>query len=219
MRCWLFLLLLCSLSASPLAREKLPAVALSGVLGSKVILNIDGQRHILADGDSVAGNIRLISHDHESAQIKVGDQTITIKLGAAPVASSYRERAAGQSVKIYKDNYGMYRTVGLINGRVTNFLVDTGATTIAMSTRKAKSLGIDFIKLSKGKKFPVGTANGTAYAYGVTLDSVSVGGIEAKFVRAAIIEGNATDDILLGMSYLSRINVSQEQGVMNFTTK
>ena len=83
----------------------------------------------------------------------------------------------------------------------------------------AKSLGIDFLKLSKGKRYPVGTANGTAYAYGVVLDSVSIGGIEEKFVRASIIEGDATNDILLGMSYLGRLNVAQQQGTMILQAK
>ena len=123
---------------------------------------------------------------------------LVVELGAAPVRSNYQAQEASKEVKVFQDRYGMYRTVGLINGRVANFLVDTGASTIAMSTRKAKSLGIDFIKLSKGKRLPVGTANGTAYAYPVILDTVSVGGIEAKFIRASIIEGDATDEILFG---------------------
>jgi len=210
----LVLLLVVTLPLSAAERQKLPAVALSGVLGSKVILEVDGQRHVLADGDVTAEGVTLISHDHEQAQVKMKGKVYRIKLGAAPVGSSYRERAATKEYKVYKDNYGMYRTVGLINGRVAKFLVDTGATTIAMSTGAAKSLGIDFIKLSKGKRHAVGTANGTAYAYGIVLDSVSVGGIEAKFVRASIIEGDATSDILLGMSYLSRLNVAQQQGTM-----
>lgn len=213
------LLLALLLPLSGLAREKLPAVALSGVLGSKVILEIDGQRHTVTDGDVTAEGVTLLSHDHEQAQVKIKGKEYRIKLGAAPVGSTYAARAEAKEHKVYKDSYGMYRTVGLINGRVARFLVDTGATTIAMSTSAAKRLGIDFMRLSKGKRYPVGTANGIAYAYRVVLDSVSVGGIEAYFVEAAIIEGDATNDILLGMSYLSRLNVAQQQGTMILQAK
>lgn len=215
----LILILVITLPISAMAREKLPAVALSGVLGSKVILNVDGQRHALADGDVTPEGITLLSHDHEKAQVKIKGKTYQIKLGAAPVGSSYIEREASKEHKVYKDNYGMYHTVGLINGRTTKFLVDTGASSIAMSTRAAKRLGIDFIRLSKGQRRITNTANGQAYFYPVVLDSVSVGGIEAKFVQAAIIEGDATDSILLGMSYLGRLDISQQQGVMTFQAK
>lgn len=208
-----------AVSLSVGAREKLPAVALSGVLGSKVILEVDGQRHVLADGDVTEEGVTLLSHDHEKARIKIKGKRYQIKLGAGPVGSSYAARAAATEHNVYKDSYGMYRTVGLINGRTTKFLVDTGASSIAMSTRSAKKLGIDFIRLSKGQRRITNTANGQAYFYPVVLDSVSVGGIEAKFVQAAIIEGDATDSILLGMSYLGRLNISQQQGVMTFQTK
>lgn len=213
------LILMAILSFSTIAGERAPAVALSGVLGSKVILNIDGERRIIADGEETPEGVLLISHDHEKATVKVQGKELVVELGAAPVRSNYQAQEASKEVKVFQDRYGMYRTVGLINGRVANFLVDTGASTIAMSTRKAKSLGIDFIKLSKGKRLPVGTANGTAYAYPVILDTVSVGGIEAKFIRASIIEGDATDEILLGMSYLSRLNVAQQQGTLTLQAK
>ncbi len=214
--CWLLVLLLPLCVA---AREKLPAVALSGVLGSKVVLEVAGQRHILADGESSPEGVQLLTHNHEQATVKIARHTITLHLGAAPIRSSYVDREPGKTVKVYKDRHGMYRTVGSINGRVAEFLVDTGATTIAMSTRKASSLGIDFVKLSKGQRHPVSTANGLTYAYPVMLDSVSVGGIDAKFVRAMIIEGEATREILLGMSYLERLNVSQQQGTMLLQAK
>lgn len=213
------LLLTIALSVSAMAREKIPTVALSGVLGSKVILEVDGQRHMLAAGDVTPEGVRLISHDHEQAKVQINDKDYQIRLGAAPVGSSYVERGPATEHKVYKDRYGMYHTVGLINGRTTKFLVDTGATSIAMSTRAAKRLGIDFIRLSKGQRRITNTANGQAYFYPIVLDSVSVGGIEAKFVSAAVIEGDATDSILLGMSYLSRLNISQQQGVMTFQAK
>ena len=216
------LIILCLALSLPIlsqARERLPAVALSGVLGSKVILEVDGQRHIIADGEVTEEGVKLLNHNHEQAQIEIKGKVYKVVLGAAPLGSSYSARAAPQEHKVYKDKYGMYRTIGSINGRTSKFLVDTGATTIAMSTRMAKSLGIDFLKLSKGKRYPVGTANGTAYAYGVVLDSVSIGGIEEKFVRASIIEGDATNDILLGMSYLGRLNVAQQQGTMILQAK
>jgi aspartyl protease family protein len=96
---------------------------------------------------------------------------------------------------------GHYRAEALINNQKVDVLVDTGATGVAISQKIADKLGlksIDAIRTS--------TANGDSVSYMVRLESVKVGGVEAQNVSAMIVPG-LDGDVLLGMSYLSRMDV------------
>ena len=96
---------------------------------------------------------------------------------------------------------GHYRAEALINNESVDVLVDTGATGVAISQKIADKLelkSIDAVRTS--------TANGDVIGYMVRLDSVKVGGVEAKNVSATIAPG-LDGDVLLGMSYLGRMDV------------
>ena len=79
------------------------------------------------------------------------------------------------------------------------FLVDTGATSIAMNENEARRLGIDY--RVDGKPMVASTASGTSRGWRVTLDRVKIGGIELLGVEAAVIEGGYPTEALLGMSF------------------
>lgn len=103
---------------------------------------------------------------------------------------------------------GHYRTEALINGEKVNVLVDTGATGVAISQNIADQLNlksIDAIRTS--------TANGNSVGYMVRLESVKIGGVEALNVAAMIAPG-LDGDILLGMSFLGRMDVRLFKGEM-----
>ncbi|EDY86631.1 conserved hypothetical protein TIGR02281, putative [gamma proteobacterium HTCC5015] len=192
----------------------MPAVALTAVLGDKVMLSVDGKNHMLSDGERTPEGILLLSHDGERAQLQHDGESFQVRLGEGAVRASYKPKATGSELKVYRDRMGMFRTPGTINGQLVSFMVDTGATTVAMSAETASQLGIDFIQASGGRQVGVSTANGMARAWPVTLDRVAVGALEEHFVEALVIEGRAMDDVLLGMSFLGRLDVSQNQGVM-----
>ena len=97
---------------------------------------------------------------------------------------------------------------GYIDGYAVNFLVDTGASTIAMNYKQAKRLGIDY--LAKGRKNMAETASGIVTAYSVSLDRVSVGGIDLYNVEAMVLEGEQPSSILLGMSFLGQLDMQYE---------
>lgn len=103
---------------------------------------------------------------------------------------------------------GHYRAEALINGVKVNVLVDTGATGVAISQRVADQLG-----LQSRSAIRTATANGDSIAYMTRLDSVKLGGVEAHDV-AAIIAPGLDGDVLLGMSFLSRMDVRLYQGTM-----
>jgi aspartyl protease family protein len=96
---------------------------------------------------------------------------------------------------------GHYRAEAMINNQQVDVLVDTGATGVAISQKVA-----DQLKLKSVSAVRTSTANGDAIAYMVRLDSVQVGGVAAKNVAASIVPG-LDGDVLLGMSYLGRMDV------------
>lgn len=112
------------------------------------------------------------------------------------------------SVVLKRGLDGHYRAEALINGRKVNVLVDTGATGVAISQRLADELGLE-----RRSAIRTVTANGETVAYTTRLDSVQLGGIEAKNV-AAIIAPGLGGDALLGMSFLARMDVRLYQGTM-----
>jgi aspartyl protease family protein len=115
----------------------------------------------------------------------------------------YSEEGA-REVVLQRNKFGHYVTSGQINGRPVTFILDTGATGVAIPEPIADRLG-----LKRGQAFRTETANGATTSYAVSLDQVSVGGIELRDVRAAITPGLRTDEVLLGMSFLKHIEFTQ----------
>ncbi len=97
-----------------------------------------------------------------------------------------------------------------VNGQPLNMMVDTGASTIALSYRDAERVGIDVDRLRFVQ--PVRTANGIAMAAPITLSDVSVGGIARQDVRAGVLERGKLAESLLGMSYLGSLSSLQMTG-------
>ena len=109
-----------------------------------------------------------------------------------------------REVVLQRNKFGHYVTSGEINGQPVTFILDTGATGVAVPSAVAKRLG-----LRRGQAYRTQTANGTAVSYAARLDRVSVGGIELKDVLAGITPGLQTEEILLGMSFLKYIEFTQ----------
>lgn len=103
---------------------------------------------------------------------------------------------------------GHYRAEALINGLKVNVLVDTGATGVAISQAVANRLNLKSISAIR-----TATANGDSVGYLVRLKSVKLGGIEARNVSATIAPG-LQGDVLLGMSFLGRMDVRLYKGEM-----
>jgi len=103
---------------------------------------------------------------------------------------------------------GHYRAEALINEQKVNVLVDTGATGVAISQAVA-----DRLQLKSVSAIRTATANGDAVGYLVRLESVKLGGIEANNVSASIAPG-LQGDVLLGMSFLGRMDVRLYKGEM-----
>ncbi len=110
---------------------------------------------------------------------------------------------------------GQFTAETLVNGVHVRMLADTGATVVALTTSDAQRVGIDLEWLEFDR--PIRTANGTAFAAGVTLDNLSVGGIEIRDVSAIVVGPGLLDTSLLGMSFLgaiSRFEIKGDQMVL-----
>lgn len=204
-----------SLLILPAVSGAVDSVRVKGLFPDKAMVEIDGSTRVLKVGKTSPEGVTLISADSREAVIEVDGerQTYTLdnQIGGAFTAPEKTE------VRIPRDIAGNYTTVGSINGRTVNMLVDTGASTVAMSETEAKRLGIPY--WLKGEKAGVQTASGFAKAYAVILDEVRVGGIALQKVRAYVVEGNSPTKVLLGMSFLNRVEMENVGNLMVLRSK
>ena len=113
-----------------------------------------------------------------------------------------------KTVVLQRGPDGHYRAQAFINGKQVDVLVDTGATGVAISQKLADELG-----LTSHAAIRTTTANGDTVAYMTRLATVKLGGVEAKDVAAVIAPGLG-GDVLLGMSFLGRMDVRLYKGTM-----
>jgi aspartyl protease family protein len=192
-----------------------PDVRVVGLFSDRAVLLIDGRQHVLTAGQSGPGGIRLLAADSESALLEIDGREIEARLDGRVTAR--RRTAEVQEVHVWRNGDGMYTTVGSINGLTVSFLVDTGASRVALNANEARRLGIDF-RVS-GTPTTVGTASGVARAWAVTLDTVKVGSLELRNVGAVVLEGSAPEHVLLGMTYLGRLEIDNDGRMMTLRKK
>ncbi len=109
-----------------------------------------------------------------------------------------------EEIRLQQNRYGHYVARGYINGAPVTFFVDTGATLVAIPEKLANTLN-----LKKGARFQTETANGKSESFLTVLDSISLGHIEMSKVPASISPGMTFDEILLGMSFLKHLHITQ----------
>jgi len=110
-----------------------------------------------------------------------------------------------REVVLQRNRMGHYVANGSINGVPVVFLLDTGATGVALSPKLAREAGVP-----QGTPIVTRTANGNARGYLTQLESVKLGSIEQRSVRATVSPGLATGEVLLGMSFLKHLEMVQK---------
>lgn len=178
-----------------------------------VIRSAEGQVMLKTGETSKFGATLLSANPHEAVVRYKGE---VYRLGlSARVSGGFAEPEATE-VRLNEDSFGQYRMRGAINGNYVNFLVDTGASVIAMSEHTARQINLDYLNSDRGK---VQTAQGTADSYFLTLSEVTLGGIKVNGVRATVIQGGYPVDVLLGMSFLNQVNMQNSNGVLVLTAR
>lgn len=184
-------------------------MSLVGTFGTKAaILSIDSSApKTVRVGESVDG-VTLISVAEDRATIQVeGKRRVVLRGQTFSTSGSGGER---QSATLAAGRDGHYVADGAVNGGSVRFLVDTGATVIALPASDANRLGINY---RSGQPATIQTASGRTPAYLVRFDTVRVGGIELNNVEGVVIE-SGLPMALLGMSFLNRVEIRQEPGRM-----
>ncbi|MDX2503609.1 MAG: TIGR02281 family clan AA aspartic protease [Gammaproteobacteria bacterium] len=193
------------------ASHKIKVMAL---FTDKAMLVIDGRQKILKKGQTFQG-VKLISSDSESALLELHGEKKKFKLGSE-ITTSFKKADPGKELVIWKDMYNMFRLHGSINNFSVKFLIDTGASAIALNSNTAKRIGL---KYKKGAPMRANTASGVAKGYRITLDKVKIGHIQMYNVQAAVLEGSFPTEVLLGQTFLSRVHMIRDGDKMKLRKK
>lgn len=183
------------------------SVALQGMLGSRALLIVNGAApKTVGPGESYMG-VKVLSTLGDQAVLEIGGKRVTLRVGDAPAnVGGPAKSSRGSRIVLQAGSGGHFITQGAINGRTVQFMVDTGATSVAMGAREAQRLGIDY---EKGQIGIGRTANGDVTMYRVKLASVRIGDVEVYDVDAAVLPAEM-GHILLGNSFLTRFQMKRE---------
>jgi len=184
-------------------------VALIGTFESKAaILSLDaGAPKTLRVGQSFGG-VTMIAVEKDRATIEIDGKRRVLVRGQT--YSSGAAASGPQSVTLSAGAGGHFSADGQINGAAVRFMVDTGASVIAIPAGEALRLRIDY---KSGRRGMTQTAGGPVEAYLVRLDRVRVGDIEVQNVEAVVIE-RGLDVTLLGNSFLNRMEMRRDGATM-----
>jgi aspartyl protease family protein len=180
-------------------------VALIGTIGDKAaVIAIDGGDPKTVKVGQTWSGVTVIAVEKDGATVEIeGTQRVLARGQHYRQAGPVSDR---QSVTLAADSAGHFISEGSINGIPIRFVVDTGASSIALPGADARRMGIDY---RKGRRGMSQTANGPVPIYVVKLETVRLGSIELSGVEAIVIE-QGLEVALLGMSFLNRVEMKQE---------
>lgn len=189
------------------------SVSVVGLFRDKAIVSIEGGKpRTLSVGESHQG-VKLLAADSASATFDVDGSRRVIAMGQSFAGGA----AAGdrQSVSLTADARGHFVAAGSLNGYPVSFLVDTGATSIAISAHDARRMGLDY---RAGQAYGVNTAAGVVPAWRVTFNTVKVGSVTVNQVEGMVLEAGLSTP-LLGMSFLNRMDMQRNGQTMTLTRR
>ena len=186
-------------------------VGLSGVLGNKALVIVDGNPpKVLAPGETFKG-VKVISAQGDQAVVAIAGKQHTLRIGDAPASvggglgGGVGSAANGSRIVLTSTGGGHFVTLGQINGRSAEMVVDTGATSVSMSALQAERLGVEF---KTGQPVQMSTANGVIPGWRLKLAAVKVGDVTVREVDAVVSAGSMPY-VLLGNSFLTRFQMTR----------
>lgn len=184
-----------------------PRITARALFDDRALLEIDGRRRVLKAGERSPEGVLLLGADQSAARIEVDGKTYTIALDAS-IGSAFARGIEPRQLSLAPAADGHYYVDGTINGTPVRFIVDTGASTVAISRQDAKRIGL--LYRVDGEPMPVETASGIAQAYRVVFRSVKARTIEVANVTGIVVDGDYPRTALLGQSFLNRLNLRRE---------
>lgn len=184
-------------------------IGLAGVFPGKALLTVNGGGpRTVAVGARTEEGVLVVSVERETATVEVDGKRRVLRIGQ--YISSQTSTSGPQTAVLTADGRGHFVTTGQVNGAAMRFLVDTGASSVALGASDARRLGID---LTRAEQVVVNTANGQTVASRVKLDSVRVGEIVVMNVDA-MVHSTEMPFALLGMSFLNRMEMQRDGDTM-----
>lgn len=180
-------------------------ILVMGLYRDHAVLEINQQQHFLSVGQRTPEGVTLISANSNQAILDIAGRQGVFELNNR-VGAMYSAPVAMPVVSIWPTN-GMYLTSGSVNGYTVDFMVDTGASVIALNGETAKRLGVDYLSANQ---IGVRTASGVELAYSIELESVQLGDISLENVAAVVIDGPEPQRALLGMSFLNAFDMERK---------
>ena len=197
-----------AMAAGGLARAE--SVMLTGTIGSRAILMVDGGApRTVAPGEKL-GNVRLVSVQGDQAVVEVSGQRSTLRMDTPVSVGGGGSGLNGTRIVLPANSGGHFMATGSINGRTVNFMVDTGATLVAISAADALRIGLEYKKLQPVR---INTANGIGQAYRVKLTAVRIGDVEVYDVDGLVSE-QPMPYVLLGNSFINRFSMTRDSDQM-----
>ena len=188
-------------------------VGLSGMLGGKALIIVDGAApKTVAVGDSYKG-VKIVSTQGDLAVVEIVGKQHTLRVGDAPASVGGGGAGSGPSgnrVVLTASGGGHFMTLGQINGKSVQMMVDTGASGVGISANDAQRLGIDY---KSGQMVPLSTANGVIPGWYIKLNSVRVGDVTVHGVDAVVSSGSMPY-VLLGNSFLTHFQMTRANDQM-----
>ncbi|CAN7534180.1 retropepsin-like aspartic protease family protein [Variovorax paradoxus] len=186
------------------------SVMLTGTIGSRAILIVNGAPpKTVAVGETFQG-VKLVSLQAEQAVVELDGKRVNLRMDTPVSIGGGGGTGGGSRIVLPADSRGHFMTQGAINGRPVTFMLDTGATSIALSADDAQRIGLDY---SKGQRIQMSTANGVSSGYKLRLQSVRVGDVEVYDIDA-IVSPQPMPFVLLGNSFINRFSMRRDADQM-----
>ncbi len=189
--------------------SQVDSVKVVALFSNKAMLELNGKNIIINKGQEIQG-LTLLSANGRGAVIRFKDGTEK-KLNVNQSIQQGYKKPDNNKLTVYSNRHGMFQLAGKINGRTTRFLLDTGATFIAISSNEADKLRLSYRSARKGV---VQTASELVPVWHIKLDNVKVGDISVSNVDAVVLKGESPAPILLGMSFLKHLKLQRNGAAM-----
>lgn len=185
-----------------------------GLFNGKAVLIVNGGKPKTYSVGENSNGVKLIAADSTTATLLIEGNLKQVGMGQA---ASIGDTSSGvETVILYANPEGHFVSDCYINGVSLKFILDTGATMVALNSGDANYAKIDY---KRGTPIQLSTANGVVTAYRVTLASLRIGGLTLNQVEATVVEGGSPPVVLMGMSALNRMSMKRDDIALTLTKK
>ncbi len=195
----------CTLATLPASAADVGVV---GLFPGKAVLVIDGSNPRTVAVGASANGVKVVAVDQDTATVEIAGRRHRLAIGQH--AHSGGDGGGAQATSLTADGRGHFITTGTVNGATMRFMVDTGATSVALGAADARRANVS---LTNARPVMVQTANGVTQGWVVTLGSVRVGDITLYEVEG-IVHQHDMPVALLGMSFLNRMEMKRDGQTM-----